>query len=58
MALALTLNDPAHGARLFSARAVGASVIVGMLVLVIIGRLVHLQVFEHQHFTTLSENNA
>ena len=57
MALALTLNDPAHGPRLFSARAVGASVIVGMLVLVIIGRLVHLQVFEHQHFTTLSENN-
>ena len=57
MAPALTLKDPARGSLVFSARAVVASVIVGALVLILFGRLVHLQVFEHQHFTTLSENN-
>ena len=58
MALDLTFKESARdGARAFSARAVWASVIVGCLVLILIGRLVHLQIFEHQHFTTLSENN-
>ena len=31
--------------------------ILGILVLVLVGRLAHLQVVKHQHFTTLSENN-
>ena len=58
MALDLTFKEPARdGARVFSARAAWASVIVGCLVLVLIARLAHLQIFEHGHFTTLSENN-
>ena len=55
--MALTFKGSASGPRVFSARATSASVIVGMLVLILIGRLVHLQVFEHRHFSTLSENN-
>ena len=42
---------------MFTMRAFGAALIVGILALVLVGRLVHLQIFKHQHFTTLSENN-
>ena len=58
MALDLTFKESARdGARVFSARAAWASVAVGCLVLILVVRLVHLQIFEHRHFTTLSENN-
>ena len=57
MAPALTLKGPAPGSLVFSERAVVASVIVGALACILVGRLVHLQIFEHQHFTTLSESN-
>ena len=57
MAPLFTIKDSSRESRLFSMRAVSAAVIVGMLTLVLVGRLVHLQIVEHQHFTTLSENN-
>ena len=57
MAPLLTIRDSSRESFLFSTRAAGAAVIVGILTLILVGRLVHLQIFEHQHFTTLSENN-
>ncbi len=57
MARLLTLKDFSREAFLVEARAVWAAIIVGVASLVLIGRLVHLQVLEHRHFTTLSENN-
>ena len=57
MAPILTMKDSSRESILFSARAVWAAVIAGVLALVLIGRLTHLQIFKHQYFTTLSENN-
>ena len=53
----LTIKDASRESRLSSVRAVNAAIIVAILTFVLVGRLVHLQVFKHQHFTTLSENN-
>ena len=52
-----TITDFSRESLLFSMRAFGAAIIVAVLTLVLVGRLVHLQIFKHQHFTTLSENN-
>ena len=57
MAPPLTIRDLSRESHVFSVRAISAAVIVGILVLVLVGRLVHLQIIKHQHFTTLSENN-
>ena len=57
MAQILTIRDSSRESFLFSTRAAGAAVIVGILALILGWRLAHLQIFEHQHFTTLSENN-
>ena len=57
MASLLTIKDSSRESLLFSLRAVSAALIVGVLALLLVGRLVHLQIFKHQHFTTLSENN-
>ena len=57
MASLLKIKDSSRESFLFSMRAVSAALIVGILALVLVGRLVHLQIFKHQHFTTLSENN-
>ena len=53
----LTITDSSRESRLFSMRALFAAIVVGALTLVLVGRLVHLQIFKYQHFTTLSENN-
>ena len=57
MARLLTIKDFSRESFLVSARAVTAAIIVGLLTLALVGRLAHLQVLKHQHFTTLSENN-
>ena len=57
MAPLFTIKDSSRESRLLSVRTANAAVIVAMLTFVLVGRLVHLQVFKHQHFTTLSENN-
>ena len=57
MASLPTINDFSRESLLVASRAVGAAVIVAVLVLVLLGRLAHLQIFEHQHLATLSENN-
>ena len=57
MAPFLTLKDSSRESRLLSVRAFNAAMIVAILTFVLVGRLVHLQIVKHQHFTTLSENN-
>ena len=57
MAPLLTTSESSRESRLFSMRAVAAAVVVGVLALLLVGRLAHLQLLKHQHFTTLSENN-
>lgn len=57
MARLLTIKDFSRESYLASTRAVAAAIIVGVLALALVGRLAHLQVLKHQHFTTLSENN-
>ena len=57
MAVLLTIKDSSRESLLFSMRVVIAAVVVGTLTLVLVGWLVHLQIYQHQHFTTLSENN-
>ena len=52
-----TIRDSSRESFLFSMRAVSAAIVVGILTLILVGRLAHLQIFKHQHFTTLSENN-
>ena len=57
MAPLLPIQDSSRESSLFSMRAVSAAVIVGMLTLLLVGRLVHLQILKHGHFAALSENN-
>ena len=57
MARLFTIKDFSRESYLASGRAVTAAIIVGLLTLALVGRLAHLQVLKHQHFTTLSENN-
>jgi penicillin-binding protein 2 len=53
----LTLKDHLHEYHLFSNRAITLLVLCGLLLLALLGRLWYLQVIEHEHFTTLSEDN-
>ncbi len=43
--------------QLFRRRLIGALLLVSLAIALLIGRLAQLQVLEHDHFTTLSENN-
>jgi penicillin-binding protein 2 len=53
----LTLKDHLHEYHLFSNRAITLLVMCGLLLLALLSRLWYLQVIEHEHFTTLSEDN-
>jgi penicillin-binding protein 2 len=53
----LTLKDHLLEYHLFSNRAITLLVICGVLLLALLSRLWYLQVIEHEHFTTLSEDN-
>ena len=57
MAPLLRITDPSRESTVFSVRAVAASLVVGILALTLIARLVHLQIHQHKHFATLSEDN-
>ena len=52
-----TLRNVDSERRLFQARVVFACLAMGVLVCIILARLVFLQVFNHEHFTTLSQEN-
>ncbi len=51
------LNDYRHEWRLFGRRALVAGLFVVLALGAIFGRLVYLQVFRHDHFTTLAQDN-
>jgi penicillin-binding protein 2 len=53
----LTLKDHLHESRLVMQRAILLLVFGGLLCLTLFGRLFYLQVIEHDHYTTLSEDN-
>jgi penicillin-binding protein 2 len=57
MPRALTLKDHFHEYHLFSNRAVTLLVICGLLLMALLSRLLYLQVIEHEHYRTLSEDN-
>lgn len=51
------IKDHIRESQLFTARTLLGLFCVGVLVLVLIGRMAYLQIFSHEHFTTLSEKN-
>ena len=51
------IRDHVREGSLFSGRAAVALVVVALLAMVLLGRLIFLQVFGHEHFATLSQNN-
>ncbi len=51
------LKDHFKETQLFTGRVIAAGIGVTVLFLVIIARMIYLQVFSHEHFTTLSQNN-
>ncbi|MCK5480658.1 MAG: penicillin-binding protein 2 [Gammaproteobacteria bacterium] len=53
----LTLKDHFFETRLFMRRIIALIILGSVLLLVLLGRLWYLQVIEHEHFTTLSEDN-
>lgn len=57
MGLKFTLKDIEEESRLVSSRVYTAALIIILLVMVIVGRLFYLQVIQHNHFITLSQNN-
>ena len=50
-------KDKLREARLFTSRAIAATVMLLLLLGLLVGRLVYLQVIAHEHFTTLSRDN-
>ena len=52
-----TIKDVEQESRLFFSRIMAASVIFALLVLVLVGRLIDLQIFDHEHYTTQSIEN-
>jgi len=57
VATRLTLKDHLFESRLIMQRAILMLVLGGLLCLILFSRLFYLQVVEHQHYTTLSEDN-
>ncbi len=52
-----SIHDRNRDSRLFLGRAVLAAVVVLAMTLVLVGRMTHLQIVNHQHYSTLSQQN-
>ncbi len=52
-----SFNDHRNEGRLFAVRALFAVLLVLGALLLVVARLVHLQVYDHEHFSTLSQDN-
>ena len=57
MAKLPTLKDPQREAKIFLARVRVTVALIAMASCLILGRLIYLQVIQHQHFTTLAQDN-
>ena len=53
----LHIKDHSSEIRLFRHRAIIAMIVIIVLMLGIVGRLIYLQIFSHQHYATLSQKN-
>jgi len=53
----LHIKDHSSEVRLFKQRAIIAFIVVVVIIFGIVGRLVYLQIFNHQHYSTLSQKN-
>lgn len=52
-----TIKNPYLEQRLFAGRALAAAFVIIALLLVFLGRMIYLQIVNHEHFTTLSRDN-
>ena len=57
MSPVVTIKDAAWESQLFRGRSLVAAVCIAVMSLLLAGRMAHLQVLEHAHFATLSEDN-
>ena len=57
MSIRLAIKDHIRESRLFSERAATATAIAVILMIILIFRFIYLQIFSHEHFSTLSDNN-
>jgi len=57
VAINITIKDSARESQLFRSRAMVALVSILFATILLLGRLVQLQIFEYEHFRTLSEDN-
>ncbi|MGR8947224.1 MAG: penicillin-binding protein 2 [Gammaproteobacteria bacterium] len=57
MAKLPTLKDPQREAKIFQVRVRVTAALIVMATCLILGRLAYLQVIQHQHFTTLAQDN-
>jgi len=53
----LHIKDHTGEIRLFRQRAIVAIIIIVLIMIGIVGRLIYLQIFSHQHYSTLSQKN-
>lgn len=53
----ITLKDPLRESALFNSRTIVMFAATLVAILLLVGRLAHLQIANHDHFTTLSHNN-
>ena len=53
----LHIKDHTSEVRLYKQRAIVAMIVVIVMMLGIVGRLIYLQIFSHQHYSTLSQKN-
>jgi len=57
MSIRLAIKDHIRESRLFNERAATATAIAVILMFVLVARFIHLQIFSHEHFSTLSDDN-
>lgn len=57
MSSRIRLRDHIRETQLFSSRVIIAAVFLGLLIMALIARMVFLQIYSHDHYTTLSQNN-
>lgn len=57
MASPITIKDYLFESRLFMRRTVATIIFATLLIAALISRLIYLQVFAHEHYATLSDNN-
>jgi len=53
----LHIKDHSSEVRLFKQRAIVAIVVISLIMLGIVARLIYLQIYSHQHYSTLSQKN-